>query len=466
MFNGREVLEDSLYRFLKMSFSTLRPVDSFVDNWHISLLCEALEACERREVKRLIINIAPRNLKSIITSVAFPAWLLARNQSSQIIVSSYSQALSNKHSIDTKKIINSDWYKNNFDNVKITKEQNTKTKFLTTQGGFRLATSIGGTLTGEGGDFLIIDDPHNPNDLLSDIKMKKVHRWFATTLLSRLNSENGVIIVVMQRLHCNDLCDYILKNNKEDWELINLPIINENEKDVIFRGKFFHHWKANEPLNKKHLSKLRIEKIQQEIGSLNFSAQYLQHPVDIENGLIKQDWLKFYNHQDLPRINSLSRYLSIDCAQGVNPSNDFTAIISVAFDGNYFVLDILKRKITYPELRKTVIDYLSENKIDAILIEDKSNGSSLIQELKKMNYNIIAIKPTVGKVDRLNKALIEIESGKVFLPEFNTKWKEDFIKELLSFPNTKHDDQVDALTQIMNWKREYSVNRNLRIRMI
>ncbi len=157
-----QLLKNDFSSFIGKTLATCDPAAEYLPNWHIDLIAEYLEAARKSEITRLIINMPPRSLKSICVSVAWPAWLLGNNPSSRIIAASYAQSLAVKHSIDARMVIGSDWYKRIFPDVHLARDQNEKSKFMTTKRGFRMAASVGGAITGEGGNYLIIDDPINP----------------------------------------------------------------------------------------------------------------------------------------------------------------------------------------------------------------------------------------------------------------------------------------------------------------
>jgi hypothetical protein len=198
------------------------------------LICEYLNALENKQIKRLIINIPPRYLKSFCINVAWIAWLLAKKSTRKILVASHSMQLSNKLSLDYKPIINSQWYQNIFD-VTISKKQNTKEKFCTTNHGSRTACSVGSNITGEGADYLIVDDRLTPIQALSKKKLNKVNDWFSSTFLTRLNDKkNGIVVIIMQRLHNNDLSGYLLKN--QNWEHLKILIISQNNEKICYKN--------------------------------------------------------------------------------------------------------------------------------------------------------------------------------------------------------------------------------------
>ena len=466
----------SLKFFLRNVFNTLNPSTKIIWNWHIDYLCDVLEEVYLGKIKRVIINIPPRYLKSIICSVAFPAWVLGKDPTKRIIVCSYSKTLAVKHSIDTRQVMQSEWYKQCFPNTQISHGKNEKTKFITTKNGFRFATSTGGTLTGEGGDILIIDDPHNPVNIFNKKNRIKVANWFSSVFSSRLNNKKtGSIIVVMQRLHNEDLCGYLLdkKNNKNKWFHINIPAIAENEITYQLYDKIYKIRQVGNILHKKMEGEDELNNIKSDLGEYNFLAQYQQNPISAEGNLIKKKWLKYFNLDEfLKEMNGndicKNYYISIDCAAGIGTENDFSAIAVFLVKNNKFYLcNIYNLKLIYPDLKKEILSIFNEYNPVAILIENKSNGSSLIQDLQQQYNKIISIKPTKSKEYRVNEILTTIESGSFFIAE-KQSWNESFEAELLSFPSCKHDDIVDAVSQMINWynnRQKYESNE-IRIREI
>lgn len=215
--------------FLKMAFNTIYPSKELVMNWHIDAIVYRLETCVQGLLTRLIINLPPRNLKSFITSVAWPAFLLGIDPTVKIIVVSYSDELAKKLAADFRRLIESDWYRKVFTNVTFTKV--TENEVVTDKGGGRYATSVGGSLTGRGADFIILDDPLKADEALSETARKKVNEWYKNTLLSRLDDKKrSVLIVVMQRLHVNDLTGYV--ENEGDWHKLSFPAI-ATKREVI-----------------------------------------------------------------------------------------------------------------------------------------------------------------------------------------------------------------------------------------
>ena len=447
--------------FLRRAFSIINPATKIKWNWHLNYLCDILEAVADGKIKRLMINIPPRYLKSIICSVTFPAWLFGKDPTKRIIVASYSKILALKHSQDTRIIMQSKWYKKNFPNTILASGMNEKNKFCTTENGFRFATSVNGTLTGEGGDILIVDDPHNPVGIYNKSNRKRTINWFTGVFSSRLNDKNtGSIIVIMQRLHLEDLSGYILsKNTNNDWTVITLPAIADEQEEYYLLDKLYKVRKIGDVLNPSMESKNTLEKIKHDLGEYNFEAQYQQNPVALDGNMIKKSWLKYFNLSELNNLFFTKKqfyHISIDCASGLGTENDFTAIaVFVIVDNKFYLCDMYRLKIPYPELRAKIEEIITKYQASSVLIEDKSNGSSMIQDLQTKYTNIIPIKPIKSKECRVNDILTTLEAGKILIAN-NEQWTQELEVELLSFPACKHDDQVDAISQFINW---YNMNR-------
>ena len=230
----RAILRTDLYAFTQKVFETVVPGVTFSRNWSTEAVTHALEKVVRGETTRLIVNIPPRHLKSICASVALPAFLLGHDPTRKVICVSYSDDLAVKFSNDCRAVMQSEWYKRTFPQTQIDRAKNTETEFRTTQRGYRLATSVGGTLTGRGGDVIIIDDPIKPQDAQSEAIRNKTIQWYENTLLSRLDDKvRGAIVLVMQRLHLDDLAGHLLE--KGGFEHLCLPAIAE-QPDTIALG--------------------------------------------------------------------------------------------------------------------------------------------------------------------------------------------------------------------------------------
>ena len=448
LYNTRKDLK----KFLLRSFHELNPGSEYMDNWHIDLILEYLQAISNNEIKRLLINIPPRSLKSLCVSAVWPAWLLGHDPSKRIIVASYSKALSIKHSEDTRVIMQSDWYQDLFPEAIIAKGRNQQSKFVTTKHGFRFATSIGSTLTGEGADILIADDPQTPIQMRSSVQRERAIQWFEQTFSTRLNCrKKGAIIVVMQRLHPNDISGALLE--KDLWTHLKLPAISDDAQTIAF-GSFQHQISAGEILHKNRISDSDMEMTKKELGSYAFNAQYQQNPLTTEGSIIKISWIKKYN--DLP--DGCIIYQSWDCGAKTGELNDYTVCTTWGFyDNRYYLIDVFRGKFEFPDLKKNVMKMYDAFSPSAVLIEDKLTGHSLIQDIEySSSIPIIKIIPKTSKRDRLIGVSSMFEAGRVLIAS-NKIWLAELESELINFPSVKYDDQVDSITQFLIWMREKQI---------
>ena len=235
------ILRNNFGAFFQRCFMTLNPEATFSSNWHIEAIDFHLELVRTGKIRRLILNMPPRSFKSMACSVAFPAFVLGQDPSKRIVVVSYGSDLAVKLANDCRAILQCPWYLRAFPGTRISRNKNTESEIATTRYGFRLATSVGGTLTGRGGDILIIDDPLKPQDAYSESKRSAANEWFDNTLLTRLDDkQTGAIVVVMQRLHADDLTGKLLRNS-DGWTVLNLPAIAEKDEQIpIGEDRYFY----------------------------------------------------------------------------------------------------------------------------------------------------------------------------------------------------------------------------------
>jgi len=454
-------LKTSFVSFIAKTMATVDLGTEYLSNWHIRLIAEYLEAARRGEVTRLIINMPPRALKSVCVSVAWPAWLLAHNPSSRILAASYASALSLKHSLDCRLVMRAPWYMELFPGTLLTRDQNQKQKFMTTRRGFRLATSVGASVVGEGGNFLIMDDPLSPLQAESDLRRDHANQWFRHTFASRLDDKSkGVIILVMQRLHRNDLSGYLL--GQGGWTHLCLPAVAV-KREVWNFGRVEKTREAGEVLHPQRESLILIERAKRELGSSAFAAQYQQKPLAEEDGMVRPSWFGRYK---VAPIAADRRVQSWDTAIKSGAHHDASVCMTFAeCENKSYLLDVRVFRKEYPELKRAFYDMAAQWQPQAILIEDRASGQQLLQDAKReTTLPVIGISPRSDKVTRFAAVSAMIEAGKMFLPE-QASWLADFENEVFSFPNVEHDDQVDALSQYLNWLRDLTW-RVLRIRRI
>jgi predicted phage terminase large subunit-like protein len=455
------LLRTRLAAFTRKTFATVDPGTPYSHNWHVDLIAEYLEACTRRQIKRLIINIPPRYLKSISVTVAWPAWLLGHDPSESILAASYAHKLSLKHSTDCRLIMKSDWYRRIFPGTQLTDDQDTKEKFVTTSRGMRYATSVAGSAIGEGGNFLIVDDPTSATQANSPVQRETANEWFDQSFATRLNDkENGVIVVVMQRLHAEDLTGHLL--GKGGWEHLCIPAVAETRTHIDF-GRIKVTRESGEPLHSERENLQAIERQKVALGSYAYAGQYQQRPAPAEGGMFKAGWFQRYERRDEKYLRIVQSWDTAIKASQINDPSCCTTWGERL--GGWDLLQVVVRRLEYPDLKSLVMSQASAWQPNAILIEDKASGQQLLQDLRReTQLPIIAINPEADKITRAAACSAMIEAGRVYLPT-QAAWLTDYEMEMLQFPNATHDDQVDSTTQFLNWIRGHS-GEQFRIRRL
>jgi len=446
------LLRRNLVDFTHRVFQTVVPGQTFLGNWHIDAIAYELERARRGEIRRLIITLPPRNLKSICASVALPAFVLGHDPATRIVCASYSQDLTAKHARDCRAVIEAPWYRQLFPRTRIDPRKNAEAEFETTAKGYRLGTSVGGTLTGRGGSLIIIDDPLKPAEAMSETKRAAVSEWYDSTLTSRLdNKRDDVIILIMQRLHVDDLVGHVLEKEGETWTHLNLPAISDQPQKIPLADGIFYHRAEGEILHPEREPLSVLGELRAAMGSQSFSAQYQQAPVPPGGALVQRDWFRSYDR--LPDLGAGDQIIqSWDTASKAQKTNDYSVCTSWLMQGkNFYLIDVFRKRLEFPDLKRRIVSHAEEYEAQAVLIEEAGSGISLIQELRHEDrIRPIPIRPHNDKVVRLESQSAVIEAGHVLLPE-NAPWLGDFLVEVLSFPSGRHDDQVDSLSQFLNW---------------
>lgn len=441
------VLRNDFLSFARKVHETVAPGVPFVPGWYLEALAWHLEGFAGNHHRRLLVTLPPRSMKSTFVSVGLVAWLLGQDPAERVLCVSYGQDLAAKFHADTRRVMESGWYRDIFPGTRIVRA--TETEILTNQGGGRLATSVGGTLTGRGATTIIIDDPHKADDAHSATALARVIDWYSGTLLSRLdNKRTGGIAIVMQRIHVDDLAGHVLAHG--GWRHLNLPAIAEVDEDVEIGGAKLFHRSAGDVLQPIREPISVLTSLKKAMGSAAFSAQYQQAPVPPGGNMLQWEWFKRYDELPNPDPDDFI-IQSWDTAQKATELSDYSVGITVLVrNGDFYVIDLQRRRMTYPELRKLVILCHRGFEPNALIIEDAGSGISLIQDLKIERIRAIPFRPKVEKVIRVSQQSAKIEAGHVFLPR-NAKWLDDFRTEALAFPLGTHDDQVDALAQALAW---------------
>ena len=312
---------------------------------------------------------------------------------------------------------------------------------------------MGGSITGRGADFIIIDDPLKAEDGASETERARVIKWYDGTLSTRLNDkERGVIILVMQRLHQEDLAGFVLERG--GWHELSLPAIAPDDQEVPVGPDELYQRKAGSVLHPERESAATLERIRAEIGSLQFSAQYQQSPVPPEGNLIRREWLKTYD--TAPSRGSGGRIVqSWDIATTTDERNDWSVCTTWAKKKkDFYLLDVWRARVEFPALRRKVIDHAVSHQAQTVLIEKAGPGLQLVQDLRNDPTpgfpRPIGIVPEGDKLVRMEAQTPRIEAGHVLLPK-DAPWLAEFLTEILAFPNGRHDDQVDSVSQFLKW---------------
>ncbi len=432
----------SFYYFFKHFWDVIES-EKLVDNWHIKYLCDELEKVALNLVERkpklhdLVINIPPGTTKSTICTVMFPAWCWAIDPRIRTISSSYSNSLSIDHAIKSRDLIRSDRYQSYF-GIELKDDQSGKSQYKNTEGGERIATSTGGTITGKHGHFIIVDDPINPKGATSEKERENANDHIKSTLNTRkVDKEVSVTILIMQRLHEEDPTS--LLTNKGNVKHICLPA----EASDRIQPKELKENYVNGLLDPVRLNKSVLSSLKEDLGSYGYSGQIQQSPSP-EGGGVWQKWLKPIPDREFP--DKLDSYgTDWDLAYTEKQGNSASAYITSGKKGNNIYID--KAGYAFKEF-PDLIRFMSELP-SPHYIEGKASGKSAKQTLTKQGIDAIEVEVTGGdKISRARMATPTAEAGRVYIRESLL----DFLyfddkQGILKFPNASHDDLADTLSQ-------------------
>ena len=446
----------SLKEFTKSSWQAIEPGRDFYDNWHIDAVSDHLQAVVEGDIKRLIINIPPRHMKSISVAVALPAWAWTIQPEKKFLYASYAGSLSIRDSVKCRRLLDSRWYKEHFgETFKLTSDQNQKQRFENNKTGARIATSVDGALTGEGGDIIVIDDPHNVRESESSTVREGVLEWWDQAMQTRLNDpKTGAFIIIMQRVHENDLTGHILSNELGDeWDHLCLPARYEIGHPTITRStlNFFDpRTEEGELLWPDRIDDKTLANLERSLGSYAAAGQLQQRPMPKGGGILKAEWWVPWEKEELP--NNIEYVLqSWDTAFSTKENSSYSArttwgVFRSNGQVNVIVIDMWYDRVSYPELRKIAQESYEEWEPDAVLIEKKASGQSLLQDLRMAGIPVLEYSPDRDKQARAHASSALLEDGRIYFP-FNKKWAKDLIDICAAFPAGDNDDIVDTCTQ-------------------
>lgn len=470
--NERLSLQADFTAFVKAAWPILEPGNKLSWSWHYDLIAEYLTLAAEKMIKRLIINIPPRTLKSILVSVMFPVWVWTREPNQSFACASYADKLSTEHSVKRRILVESDWFKRLWgDRIWLAKDQNEKTKFKNNFQAQMIATSVGGTATGLGGNFLIVDDGMKPDEAASEAVVESTHKWFDNTWRNRLNMPaEDVLILLEQRTGELDLTGHCLeadkvlieRGEKPEWTHLCLPLeADEEEVDpkTLTRRHVF-------PISKRVYDRKLGDVLQPDrfppkvvaawkVLRIVWSTQYQQRPTPLEGNMIKRADVRYYGGQDpvtgeddpeLPTKFDLV-LTSTDAAFKDTKTADFVCVGTIGVKGpDRYIFEVVTKHLDLSATEKEILRQRAKYGATLSLIEDKANGPAIIKNLRRKVPGIKAIEPEGGKISRMYASCGEWQTGNWHVDR-NAAWCEPFIEHITKFPGIKNDDDVDMMTQ-------------------
>jgi predicted phage terminase large subunit-like protein len=446
-------LRMSFLFFVTKAFKTFHPGQDLEDNWHIWTMAFEAVQCMKGKNRKVVCNAPPRSLKSFILAVCYPAFLLGHDPSHKIILATYGKKLSEMHINMIRRLMSTDWYKQAFSLTRLSSHKNSAEGFETVRGGYVIPTSPRGPATGFGADTVIIDDINKASDGVSAMRLRSANRWIDTTLLSRLNNQNtGKILMIQQRLHENDATGHVLK--KKGWRIVSIPAISRADMDYQHDNGIYT-FKEGELLHPERYSRETLDDIRKNEGIHVFESQYQQRPLPENGELI--DITKFVRYESPPiRREEDILAISWDIAHGTEIHNDWSVgMVFLIQNGQFYLLDVLRCKENLHALRHGIIAHAIHQKPHVILIERNGIGGPLVDELtySQPNLTFEGIQVVTDKFSRMRLATIAIDNHKLHIPK-DASWLAAFLQECSAFPYGKHDDQVDCLSQFLNWAQK------------
>jgi len=442
----REYCRQSLAHFAKRAWQVLEPATPLRWGWALDAICEHLEAVSAGDIKRLLMNVPPGSMKSLLTGVIWPAWEWGprRQQALRYLGTAHAAHLAVRDNLKCRRLIQSKWYQDHWP-VILTSDQNAKTKFENDKTGFREAMAFEG-MTGSRGDRVIIDDPHSVADANSTAKLDAGVLTFREALPSRVNNDQSAIVIIMQRLNEGDvsavamdlgydhLCipmRYELTNRKPTK--IGWTDPRTIDGDLMFPERF---------------SEQQVQELEASLGTYAVAGQLQQRPAPRGGGILKTAWIKYWSV--LPPLEW--RIIYADTAMKVEEENDWSVFEcwGRSVSGQAVLIDLIRGKWEAPELMTQARAFWLKHKaiagapLRAMKVEDKASGTGLIQQLRREGVPIIPIPRSRDKVSRAHDGAPFMESGNVLLPE-TAPWLSDLLSEIASFPSGAHDDQIDPM---------------------
>lgn len=474
----RELCKRSLVEYGKLAWPIIEPGQRYVHGWHIDAIAEHLQAATFGQIRNLIINIPPRHMKSLLVAVLWFTWVWTFRPESRWLYASYGENLSIRDSLKCRRIIQHPWYQQMFGEVfQLAEDQNQKTRFENNKTGYRLATGVGGMATGEGGDFIVVDDPMKAADAHSATLSETVTDWWDNTMSTRGNNPETVVkVVIMQRLHEQDLTGHLLEKMKIDgqhYEHLCLPAEYEGRQERTAIGWRDPRQWPGELLWKERFSPAALKDLKSSMSSYAAAGQLQQRPAPDEGGILKKSWWRYWRPRGvkmppvqvkladggLLEVEAVELPLefdemlqSWDCTFKDKATSDFVAgQVWARSMASKFLLDYYKERANVVETIAQILRLTAKwPKAVRKLVEDKANGPAVIDLLHTRVSGLIGVEPEGGKISRAYAVQPTVEAGDVYLPHPALfPWVDGFITSCAGFPNLAYDDDVDACTQAL-----------------
>lgn len=454
--------------FVEVTFAFLNPGVRLARGWYLSAMTQALNEVADGSNRRLQITVPPRHLKSIMTTVAFTAWMMGRNPAYKIICASYGKHLSSTLSRDFRKVVTSAWYARVFPEMASSIIRDTESELETRQGGFRYATGVDAAVTGIGANLIIIDDLMKAGDASYPEARAKAQRFVDESLFTRLNDKaTGAVIAIQQRLHEDDVSAHLTA--KGGYRHLDLPAIAVRDEIIpLTRGRT-HVRRIGDVLNPEREPMSVLDEIRTGMGSRAFETQYQQNPTPADGDIIRWERVQFHDDDPLDYRTRDGRRLlhkvviSWDTADTASPNSDYSVGTVWGYDGaTWKLLDLSRVRMAYSDLLAHIRGERRKWSADLIIVEEAGVGRAILDSLSRdtrclseaehhaPNCSRLAASPRLGKAERFATAADPLYAGKVLLPR-EAPWLDELRKEMMSFPNGRHDDQVDSLSQFVNW---------------
>jgi predicted phage terminase large subunit-like protein len=467
-----EQLRESFPAFVIGAWQVLEPRTVFAANWHIDAITAYLEAAARGEIDRLVINVPPRHMKTLLVSVMWPAWCWTRAAHLRFLTASYGANLAERDAVRSRDLIRSAWYQERWPGVELKADVNRTSRYENTETGYRIATGVGGEATGEGGDTIIIDDPHKLEEAMSEPARRRVLDWHDGTIATRFNDpKTAVEIVVGQRVHEDDLSGHLVERG---YTHLCLPARYERQHPFVWPDD--PRRTDGELLWPRHFPERELRRTEETMGSFRAAGQLQQRPSAADGELFKRRWWRFFDPSYLAvdKVAMLPNFQHIvaswDTAFEARTTSDYVVGQVWGIDGpDRYLLYGYRRHANLNatlEAMRAAHAFVEERwprAAHSIVVEKAANAAEIVAQLQKEISGVSAIPVTTDKITRAIAAAPPLESGHVYVPGHAApdstagyrapEWTASFIEEMASFPNGRYDDQVDSYSQAMAWAR-------------